>query len=626
MNVRNVLLFLSFFCFSIARATTPPVNDECTGAINLVVNGTGIYYTIAGATLSMPACTGTAYSDIWFKFTATSNRLQIVATEPTGLPVVVQVFSGTCGNLTSMGCYSYANGTIDLLNLTSGTTYYYRVYLAGANNAQTEINTYVTTLQPPPSNDEATGAIALKLDTTYYLPMGNATPSMPACASIPDEANDQWYTFVPSTTITDITIARHESVNPQCLYEFQVFSGTPSNLTSLGCSFNAMYLTGLTVGQTYYVRVYPNDGTVGANDVFALTLNHIPIPVNDECSGAIKVPTTDSIVEATLAGATLSMPACTDTAYNDIWFYFTATSTRHQIYADAVGILTNPATPTIIQVFSGTCGKLTSIACSSYKDDIADVFGLTPGETYYYRIYPNGHQNTGSPVVTSITTPGAPPVNDQPSAAIALTPGTTSNGLTLGYATESFPACNNTNVQADDVWYDFKATATSQYISITPYQTPSYNDLTFQVYSGTPAALIPMNCVYTGSDSYDSATIKNLTIDQTYYIRVYNTWGVASPSIQFDLQIAAKNPYVVSKTVSENTKYAIHPNPANGILYVTSDGKSTPDYAIADMTGRVLLGGKLTGNQINISKLPAGSFVLTIKDAMAPQSILFIKE
>lgn len=623
MNLKNCLLLLFFFSFSYARATTHPVNDECTGALNVIVSGSTVTGSLAGATLSMPACTGTAYSDIWFKFTATTNRLRIIAGETNSLPVVIQVFSGTCGNLTSVGCYSYADGTVDLLNLTSGTTYYYRVYLSGGNTAQTSIQTWITTLLTPPSNDEAAGAIALNPDSTYAFYMGYATPSMPPCSSIPDEANDQWYKFVASTAVARINVDRVNSVFAGCVYEFQVFSGTPANLTSVSCGNTV--LTGLTPGQTYYIRVYPNDGSTGAADVFQLNITPVPVPVNDECTGAINVPTTGTTVNATLAGATLSMPACTDTAYNDIWFKFTATSARHQVYARATATLPGHGVPTIVQVFSGTCGNLTSLVCSSYLDGVADLFGLTPGTTYYYRIYANGEQNTQSGVVTSITTPGAPPVNDHDTAAIALNINNTYTGLSLGYATQSFAPCVNTGNQADDVWYKFVATTSSHHISLTEYQYPV--DLTFQVYGGTSTDLTSLVCVSNYNVApVDSITLNNLTIGNTYYIRVYDNIGVASPSVQFNLEISSVNPALPAKIESANTKYSIYPNPAHDFIYVKNTGKNIPDFAITDMTGRVLLSGKLSGNQININKLPTGSFVLTIKDAVTPQSILFIKE
>lgn len=116
--------------------TTPPANDECTGAINVTVNSdnTCTVFTSGstlGATQSSAGCAGTADDDVWFKFRASYpthliDILNIVAVSGTSTDMMHQVYSGTCGNLTSLVCSDPNSSTVT--GLTIGQTYYVRVY------------------------------------------------------------------------------------------------------------------------------------------------------------------------------------------------------------------------------------------------------------------------------------------------------------------------------------------------------------------------------------------------------------------------------------------------------------------------------------------------------------------
>lgn len=118
--------------------TTLIPNDDCSTALNVIVNGRVCAVSTAGSitgatasatTLSSP-CIGVADDDAWFKFEATNathtiNLSTIVGTT-TNLNFVV--YSGTCDSLNQIYC-STANSTIGLINnLTVGATYYLRVY------------------------------------------------------------------------------------------------------------------------------------------------------------------------------------------------------------------------------------------------------------------------------------------------------------------------------------------------------------------------------------------------------------------------------------------------------------------------------------------------------------------
>jgi Secretion system C-terminal sorting domain len=118
---------------------TPPANDACTGAQLLLVNtsctpvdGT----TEAGDQSLDPVECNTFLSssalDVWYSFVATGTDHIITATgAPNGPDLVLELFSGACDALTSIGCADENGDGEEVINqsgLTVGQTYTVRVY------------------------------------------------------------------------------------------------------------------------------------------------------------------------------------------------------------------------------------------------------------------------------------------------------------------------------------------------------------------------------------------------------------------------------------------------------------------------------------------------------------------
>ena len=121
-----------------AAYSQAPANDNCAGAISLT-SGTTTAGTVVNTTLSAgvpAACTGTATYDVWYSFVATTPYPTITLSSSTGtnsnnfLSPAVQLFSGSCGTLSSVACSSTGAfpAAISATGLTVGSTYYIRVY------------------------------------------------------------------------------------------------------------------------------------------------------------------------------------------------------------------------------------------------------------------------------------------------------------------------------------------------------------------------------------------------------------------------------------------------------------------------------------------------------------------
>jgi hypothetical protein len=117
--------------------TTRPLNDECAAAVVLPA-GTACVTTagsVLGATESQPAttCSGAVSSsanDVWYRFVATGPVYGITAAS--AFDGVLEVFSGNCGTLSSLGCADVAgtNGseTVALAGFVAGNAYYVRYF------------------------------------------------------------------------------------------------------------------------------------------------------------------------------------------------------------------------------------------------------------------------------------------------------------------------------------------------------------------------------------------------------------------------------------------------------------------------------------------------------------------
>jgi hypothetical protein len=552
------------FNICVNEATIAVDNDNCDGAINInpvsyEAQNSGVKVNTAGATSSIPACFGTAEDDVWFKFTATSGRVFIQASANTFINPVIEVFTGSCGALTSVGCYYYTGSSYDYIrydmtNAIPGVTYYYRIYGAGFNSARTTIITNVLIPGAVPVNDECAGAIPLTVNTgatctnIYSGNTGYPTQSLPSCVPIMYKANDVWFKFIAIATSQRITVTPINYWN----FVFQVYSGSCNNLTSIGCintgsTFepDIAVFNNLTIGNTYYLRVYDYYGQNSPGLNFTICVSTIAAAVdNDDCTGALNVIPVSTFSNVTVTanntGATQSLPGCFGTAEDDIWFKFTATSTRHRI-----NVSTNANISPVLEVFSGTCTSLSSLNCRYINDPQnsfvdADLTSLVIGNTYYYRVYGAAANNVRTNISTNITSPGPVPSNDECTGAISLTvnSGNTNTSIysgNTGASTQSLPPCLATGYDAKDVWFKFVATSATQRIRLDPAASDNY---VFQLFSGSCNSLASLGCVNTGNlEDPDIGVFNNLIPGNSYFIRVFDYYGGGSVNKQFQLSI-----------------------------------------------------------------------------------------
>jgi hypothetical protein len=507
--------------FNLCVVHTGPANDDCAGAISLTSNtscvNTAGTLNLATSTAGVPvgcAPVGTHY-DVWYSFVAATTTETITISGLGGniTNPRIQLFSGTCGALSSLSC---GTTTITNSSLTIGTTYYVRVANLTTNpsGSGSLANFSICVTHTGPANDDCANAILLTSNLACSNTGGTlvgatyATISPIGCGVA--SRNDVWYKFVAAASNATITLSSTPA-NPR----IQLFSGTCGALSSLACGTSTLTYSSLTVGTTYYVRIYTDPNASGT---FNICITHTR-PANDDCAGAINLNSsttcTNTAGSLNLATASAGIPLGCAAAgtYYDVWYSFVCVNTTQTVTISSVGAnITNPR----IQLFSGTCGALSSLTCGTTT---LTNSALTVGTTYYVRVsnYNADPSGTGSLASFNICVTHTGLANDLCSSAWPITSASTcitTTGTTVGATYTTIPSlgCATSGI---DAWYTFVAQTSNPTIT----GTSASSRLRLQLFSGSCGSLTSLACGTT------SIVASGLTPGTTYYIRVYSSNG-----------------------------------------------------------------------------------------------------
>ena len=386
----RVAIFLLAPVYSLAQS------DNCATATALT-SAPGCFNTAGALTvpaiytvIPAPGCSLGAFDDVWYTFIANSSNPTITLSANTVVNVQLQIFSGTCAALVSVAC---GTPSIVAAGLTPGNTYFVRIY--STTNAAGTFNICIT----DPNNlcGAAANSVLLTSSTICNNIPGNiygATLAPAPTITAPDCAagvtRDVWYRFVAQTTNPTITLSSIgvNFTNPG----MQLLSNNcGSTFTTFFCGTTSIAADFLVPGTTYFIRVYSTTiaapiSPVGAGFNICITDPIAAVPPNDECATAINllISASCSNIPGTVSGSTYngSIPigcAPATPAY-DVWYKFTALTASSTITLSGAG--SNFITPRI-QLFSGTCGGLVSMACGTPTITNATVTGTT----YYVRVY-----------------------------------------------------------------------------------------------------------------------------------------------------------------------------------------------------------------------------------------------
>lgn len=518
-----VLLIGGFGSFAQA-----PANDDPCAATQLTPGATCTYqtFTTVNATpsvgLAAPGCAGQQYYDVWFQVTVPAGGALIFDSQAgTMTDGGMAIYSGDCNTLTLIECDDddSPNGNMPMIirsGLTPGSTIFIRFWRYSATATPAVFGTFgicVTTPPPPPANDNCAGAVNVPVNanlsctqfvngTTVSATQTSGVPA-PTCGAT-GVNDDVWYSFVAAGPTHVVSLTNVTGIVTDMA--MSVYSGACGGLTHLQCSDpETMMVTGLTAGQTYYVRVWTWTATAGSTASFRICVGTPPPPpANDNCAGAVSLTVNPDLnCGAVTAGSTISAtattgvpaPTCGATGTNDdVWYSFVATNPQHVVRLLNV---TGGTTDMAMSLYSGTCAGLTHLQCSD--PETMTVGGLTVGQTYYVRVWTwTATVSTSASFNICIGTPPPPPANDEPCNAITLPVNENAvcnfqqftNASATG--TSGVPAPGCASYSGGDVWFKVVVPCTGR-LDLDA-NTGVITDGGMAIYRGTCSSLTLIEC------------------------------------------------------------------------------------------------------------------------------------
>ncbi len=498
-------------------------NDDCATALS-VVDGINGPYSNSGAANSIAFPCGAGGRDIWFRYVATcsgSTTFDTCSATRT-FDTVIEVFSGTCGALASLGCNDDACSLGSSLNVTLavGVTYFVRV--GGFNGAQGACDLTITSCN---SADECIGAIPLRIGGNGPFATGAATNSLPAFACGLG-GKDLWFVY-QAPPVTNVTFSTC-NVGSNFDTVIEVFSGSCGALVSLGCNDDdfgcapSIRRSTLTVATSaaamLYVRV---GGFNGLSGTFVLDVR--TSPANDDCSSAVTIGNGTSGPFSNLnANTSFAWPCAA--GGSDVWFVYQASCTGTLLVDTCSAARTYD---TSLEVFAGTCGNLTPLACNDDACALGSSVAVpvTQGLNYWIRLGGYfGAQGQAELNVACIVT------GDECSSAHTVVDGLNGPFTTLGSTTSAPPwACGFNG--GFDIWFRYTATATVPVTFWTCTSTRTF-DTVIQVFDDCTA----LNSLACNDDfcGLGSRATVNVAQGVTYYVRVGGYNGAFGA---FDLEV-----------------------------------------------------------------------------------------
>jgi len=433
-------------------------------------------------------------------------------------------------------------------------------------------------------SDNCTNATVLTINSTCILTAGTtigATQSQVGCSG---NANDDvWYRFVANSSLI------HAQVQSSSQFDavIQVFSGSCGALTPIICKDalgigqnEELNLTGLTIDQTYYLRVYDYLTNNAGNFSICLYSETTATPSNDEPCGALMLPEVNTtctygVFSNTGAIASTNAPTpflCAEGSNpqqggfsansKDVWFKIIVPETGNIHITSKPNIGIGAITDGVMALYSGTCSNLTQIECSddhsAYPGIPNDLLpqlsleNLPAGDTLYLRVWGYGSiTGTFGFCITTTTNDACAnalyicDINGySATTSAAYTPDRPSNmqgnnedingtnmpdgintGGVFGQAGPWGTGASDFNVTINNnSWIRFTASATTALLNVTVYDcwigNYPFGGLQMQVFSGVNCANFTPVSDFKENSSGFTLTANNLTIGSDYYLMV----------------------------------------------------------------------------------------------------------
>ncbi|MDB2462747.1 hypothetical protein N9W61_01420 [Algibacter sp.] len=367
------IYFLYFLLLSFQITLAQPANDDCTNAelITITNTTTNFNFDINNAVINNETiCTTTEdYADVWYQFSMPFNG-----------NIYVDGIIGwnnfalytTCGSV-AIACEN-TNGLFT--NLSSGTTYFLRVYRTAYTASNTNYQNFGITAFETAPNDDCNTSESISVSTTsssISFEMGGASVNNElGCSGTASDYVDIWYDFTMpfnGNVFLDAVIGW----NNLALYD-------ACGGVQIDCGTANQFFTGLSAGTNYKLRIFRTVADVNKS-YLSFTIKAFEDAVNDDCASSqnLTVSTNETDVNFAIGGSTITNSiGCDGTSaadYVDLWYDFTMPFNGN-VFVDASIGWNN------ISLYDACAGA--QIECGSASQLFTE---LTAGTNYKLRIF-----------------------------------------------------------------------------------------------------------------------------------------------------------------------------------------------------------------------------------------------
>ncbi|GGC89632.1 metalloprotease Fpp1 [Flavobacterium lutivivi] len=565
--------------------------------------------TTAGSELTVEALPSVART-LNFRFTVRDNRASGAANNSDDMIVTVNATAGPFSVTSPNTAVSYSGGStqtitwavagttangvncanVDILLSTDGGTTWSTI-LAGTPNDGTQAVSI-------PNTPSTTCRIMVKGTNHIFFDVSNANftitsgvtdTTAPTAPTLSASGTTQTTTSLLWSGATD-----NVAVTAYDVYKDGVLLGTTST--------TSYAVTGLTASTTYSFTVKAKDA---AGNVSV-------------ASNAVSVTTSAIVVDTTAPTApTLTASGTTSTSTSLSWSGATDNIgvTGYDVYKDGV--------------------LLGSTSSTNYA-----VTGLTASTTYSFTVKAKdaaGNVSVASNAVSVTTTANtityctasATNTNDERIQKVQLgTINNTSTG-TAGY--EDFTALSTNLVRG-----------TSNTISVTPFWTATKYNEAYSVYIDYNQNGVFTDTgekVWTKTGSQTTPATGSFTVPATATLgatrmRVMMKYSTAPTSPCGTYTYGQVEDYTVNITATAkidegNTKalsFGLYPNPVTGDVLNVTNLESAANFRIYNLMGQQVAAGKIENNEVHISALAAGAYIIEVSDENSSAVKRFVKK
>jgi hypothetical protein len=415
-----------------------PNIDNCANAQSLtcgsIVTGSTVASTLDGPGTS---CTGgSVAADNWYTFTGTGANVTASLCGGTDYDSKLDIYTGTCGALTSVVCNDDACGLQSAITWPTvlGTTYYIRVHGFGG-----DVGNYTLTLNNGSVNDICATAIPVTAGSVTGNTVCTGNDNVLTCGTTNGTGGGLWYTY---TSPTCVNVNANTCTGTDFDTKIRVFTGSCAALTCVGgnddaCGAGSSVNWSADAGVTYYILVHGFSGSQGNftltiaesayTDIVAPVANTATLAdVTAECEvTSLTAPTATDNCAGNITGTTATtLPITTQGTTVITWTYNDgngniSTQTQNVVIDDVTAPVADVATLADVtsecSVASITAPTATDACVGAVTGTTATVFPITTqGTTVVTWTYDDGNGNTSTQTQNVIIDDVTAPVADAP--------------------------------------------------------------------------------------------------------------------------------------------------------------------------------------------------------------------